>query len=90
MSLPARRFSEDAPLQEIAAVVVLGSSYQPRDGIPVTAALDPDGVVRLVEGVRLLRHFHAQRLVLSGDPLDRPASATGYTRLARDLGVPKR
>jgi uncharacterized SAM-binding protein YcdF (DUF218 family) len=81
--------SEDAPLQGIAAVVVLGCSYEPRDGIPVTAALDPDGVVRLVEGARLLRHFQAQRLVLSGDPADRPTSATGYTRLARDLGVPE-
>jgi uncharacterized SAM-binding protein YcdF (DUF218 family) len=80
--------SEDAPLQGVAAVVVLGCGYEPRDGIPVTAALDPDGVVRLVEGARLLRHFQAQRLVLSGDPSDRATSATGYAVLARDLGVP--
>jgi uncharacterized SAM-binding protein YcdF (DUF218 family) len=79
---------EDAPLQGIAAVVVLGSSYEPRDDIPVTAALDPDGVVRLVEGERLLRRFQARRLVLSGDPPERATSATGYARLARDLGVP--
>ena len=79
----------DAPLRGIPAVVVLGCSYEPRDGIPVTAALDPDGVVRLVEGARLQRDFQASRLVLSGDPADRATSATGYARLARDLGVPE-
>ena len=36
-------------------IVVLGSSYEPRDDIPVTGALDPDGLIRIVEGVRLAR-----------------------------------
>jgi uncharacterized SAM-binding protein YcdF (DUF218 family) len=68
--------------------VVLGSNYEPRNGIPVTAALDPDGVVRLVEAVRLQRRFEASRLVLSGGPPERATSAAGYAKLARDLGVP--
>jgi len=76
---------EDASLRGVAAVVVLGSSYEPRNAIPVTAALDVDGVVRLVEGVRLQRRFEASRLVLSGG---RPTSAAGYAKLAQDLGVP--
>ena len=32
-------------------VAVLGSGYAPSDDIPVTAALDEDGLVRLIEGV---------------------------------------
>ena len=76
---------EDASLRGVAAVVVLDSSYEPRNTIPVTAALDVDGVVRLVEGVRLQRRFEASRLVLSGG---RPTSAAGYAKLAQDLGVP--
>jgi uncharacterized SAM-binding protein YcdF (DUF218 family) len=79
---------EDVSLRGVAAVVVLGCSYEPRDGIPVTAALDPEGVVRLVEAVLLQRHFQASRLVLLGDPPERATSAAGYARLARDLGVP--
>src|SRR5579863_3261536 len=51
LSYPPLR--EDASLRGIPAIVVLGSTYAPRNGIPVTAALDEDGVVRLVEGVRL-------------------------------------
>jgi uncharacterized SAM-binding protein YcdF (DUF218 family) len=78
---------EDASLRGVATIVVLGSSYQPRNGIPVTAALEPDGVVRLVEGVRLQRRLQATRLVLSGDPPEQGTSAAGYAELARDLGV---
>ena len=42
-SLPAVRY-----------IVVLGSGYAPRDGIPVTAALDPDGLVEIVKAAAAL------------------------------------
>jgi uncharacterized SAM-binding protein YcdF (DUF218 family) len=88
------------PLQDnaqvaVPAIVVLDSIYSPRDGIPVTGAIDSEGVVRLVEGVRLwLRldrgHVDHVRLVLSGGaPLGESGPAVGYTRLALDLGVPR-
>ena len=37
---------------DVTAIVVLGSNYAPRGNIPVTAALDADGLARIVEGER--------------------------------------
>jgi uncharacterized SAM-binding protein YcdF (DUF218 family) len=79
---------EDGSLPAVGYVVVLGSSYAPRDGIPVTAALSEDGLARIVEGVRLVRRLGAARLVVSGGaPPGETPSAFGYAKLARDLGV---
>ena len=78
----------DQPLPVVQNIVVLGSGYTPRGDIPVTAALDESGLVRIVEGVRLARRRGAARLVVSGGaPPGRTPSAIGYARLARDLGV---
>lgn len=69
-------------------VLVLGSGYQPMDSLPITAALDADSVVRLAEGIRLLRQLPGASLVLSGGALPghRP-SARGYADAALALGV---
>ncbi len=78
----------DRSLPAVGYVVVLGSGYEPRDGIPVTAALDEDGLVRIVEGVRLMRRLGAVRLVVSGGaPPGGTPPAFGYAKLARGLGV---
>jgi uncharacterized SAM-binding protein YcdF (DUF218 family) len=78
----------DGSLPAVDYIVVLGSGYAPRDGIPVTAALDEDGLVRVVEGVRLARRLGAGRLVLSGGaPEGATPPALGYAKLARDLGL---
>jgi uncharacterized SAM-binding protein YcdF (DUF218 family) len=79
---------EDAQLHGISTIVVLGSGYLPRDSIPVTAALDEDGLVRIVEGLRLARRLPGVRLVVSGGaaPGYTPA-ALGYAELAREFGV---
>jgi uncharacterized SAM-binding protein YcdF (DUF218 family) len=70
-------------------VAVLGSGYYPRPGLPVTAELDAVGVVRLAEGVRLLRQLPGAQLILSGGPQgDEPAIARGYAVAATALGVP--
>jgi uncharacterized SAM-binding protein YcdF (DUF218 family) len=70
-------------------VVVLGSGYQPRDGLSVTAALGPDAVIRLAEGIRLYRQLPDAALIVSGGALhgDPPASQ-GYALAAVALGVP--
>lgn len=74
--------------QDVGHVVVLGSGYSPRAGIPVTAALDAEGLVRIVEGIRLSRQLGGLRLVVSGGALrGRTPPAIGYAELARDLGI---
>lgn len=79
---------EDAQLHNVGTIVVLGSGYTPRDSIPVTAALDADGLVRVVEGLRLARRLPGVRLVVSGGaaPGYTPV-ALGYAELAREFGV---
>ena len=78
----------DAQLQKIGAIVVLGSGYMPRDSIPVTGALDADGLVRVVEGLRLARRLPGARLVVSGGaPPGFAPGALGYAALAREFGV---
>jgi uncharacterized SAM-binding protein YcdF (DUF218 family) len=75
----------DLPVSDI---VVLGSPYQPRDGIPITAALSDDGLARIAEGVRLMNQVHGARLIVSGGASEgQTASATGYAEFAVDLGV---
>jgi uncharacterized SAM-binding protein YcdF (DUF218 family) len=72
----------------VTDIVVLGSSYSPRDGTPITAELDETGLVRIVEGVRLTLQLPRARLIVSGGN-ERPehAAAAGYAELARALGV---
>jgi uncharacterized SAM-binding protein YcdF (DUF218 family) len=79
----------DAAQPTARYVVVLGSGYAPRAGVPVTAALEGDALVRITEGVRLLRLAPNARLLVSGGAVgERAASADGYARLAIALGVP--
>src|ERR1700722_5257735 len=73
---------------EVRDIVVLGSGYEPFDQIPVTGALDPDGLARIVEGVRLARLRPDSRLIVSGGALPGPSPvARGYAHLAADLGI---
>ena len=75
-------------LRPVDYIVVLGSTYAPHDGIPITAALEGDGLARIAEGVRLMRQVHGARLVVSGGASqDRTGSAIGYAKFAVDLGV---
>lgn len=79
---------QDEPLPRVGYVVVLASGYMPRHGIPVTAALDEDSLVRVVEGIRLVRRLGAVKLVVSGGaPPGYTPTALGYAELARGLGV---
>jgi uncharacterized SAM-binding protein YcdF (DUF218 family) len=74
--------------QQIRFIAVLGSSYHPRQGIPVTAALDSVAMVRLIEGIRLLRQQPQAILVLSGGAVgEQPPVSAGYAEAAMALGV---
>ena len=75
-------------LPNVRYVVVLGSGYAPHEGIPVTAALDREGLMRAVEALRLVRLLPQAQLVVLGGPLSGlPPVAQGYAQLARALGV---
>jgi uncharacterized SAM-binding protein YcdF (DUF218 family) len=77
-----------ASLPPVHYIVVLGSGYVPRSGVSPVAALDCDGLRRLVEAVRIMRAVPGARLVLSGGaPVGRVPSALGYAQLAVDLGL---
>ena len=79
---------DDLSLPEVRYIVVLGSGYGQRTDIPVTAALPPDALARITEGVRLMRLIRGARLVVSGGAPDRQtASAAGYAKFAIELGV---
>lgn len=78
----------DTSLPVVGDVMVLGGGYEPGGNIPVTAALNQDGLVRIVEGVRLARRLGAVRLIVSGGaPPGQTPSALGYAELARGLGI---
>jgi uncharacterized SAM-binding protein YcdF (DUF218 family) len=80
--------SDVQDLPPVRYIVVLGSGYAPRDGIPITAALEGDGLSRIAEGVRLMRQIHGARLVVSGGAVDnRTAAAVGYAQFAVDFGI---
>jgi uncharacterized SAM-binding protein YcdF (DUF218 family) len=80
-------FSPDrAP--EVQDIVILGSGYEPGGGLPVTAALDADGLARIVEGVHLIRERpHSKLWVSGGAPPGLVPAARGYAQLAEQLGV---
>lgn len=79
---------QDGSLPKVGYVVVLGSRYAPRDGVPVTAALDEEGLARIAEGVRLVRRLGAARLLVSGGaPSGEVPPALGYAEFAREFGV---
>jgi uncharacterized SAM-binding protein YcdF (DUF218 family) len=75
-------------LPPVRYIVVLGSGYDQRDNIPITAALSADGLARITEGVRLMHQLRGARLVVSGGASENQlASAIGYAKFAVELGV---
>jgi len=79
---------ETAEFAGVHDIVALGSSYSPADGLSAAAALDDEGLRRVLEAVRLQRRLPGATLVLTGGAPDaKPAPATGADRFARELGV---
>jgi len=79
---------ESAQAAGVRDIVILGSAYVPDDRVPVTGALDADGLARIVEGVRLARSRPDARLLVSGGaPPGFTPGALGYAQMAAELGV---
>ena len=70
-------------------IAVLGAGYRPYANLPVTAELDAEAVVRIAQGVILMRQLPQARIIVSGGSVGgNPPSAHGYARAAAALGVP--
>lgn len=78
---------DDRELPSARYVVVLGSGYAPRDDLPITAELDADGLVRITEGVRLVRRLGARLMLSGGAPDGSAPPARGYAEFARAFGI---
>lgn len=91
-----RPLTQFKPLKSLADapgvrwIVVLGSGYSDGSEIPALSRLDPAGLQRLIEGVRLYRTQPGTKLILSG------GVATGHVsqgevlaQAAETLGVPR-
>ena len=65
-------------------IVVLGASYFSDPAVDLYSRISADGVVRVLEGVRLCRSVPSCKLVLSGGP---PGAAQTMNQIALSLGV---
>jgi uncharacterized SAM-binding protein YcdF (DUF218 family) len=83
-----QRYGPLTAVPVVDAVVVLGSSYSPRAGVPVAAALDGAGLVRIVTGVGWAERLAARLVVSGGAPAGEVPAAQGYAALALELGIP--
>lgn len=71
-------------------VSVLGSAHVSGGGLPITSELNPEGVIRLVEGIRIYRLNPGSKLIFTGYHGKDPVSyADKIKELALALGVPE-
>jgi uncharacterized SAM-binding protein YcdF (DUF218 family) len=69
-------------------IVVLGGGHVSDPNLPLTSQISPGSLVRLTEGIRLLRKIPEARLVLSGGRITDPVpNAVVMARIAESLGV---
>ncbi len=72
----------------VAAIVVLGHGHRLDARIPVTGQANPDGVMRVLEGVRLQRYFPEASLWLTGGAIrGATPNAEVIHRLMRATGL---
>ncbi len=77
----------DTPVDFVA---VLGNGHVVAETLPITSELDPTGVVRLAEGVRIYRLNPGSKLIFTGYHGDQTKSYTEQIKeLALGLGVPE-
>ncbi|TXD36644.1 hypothetical protein FRC98_12470 [Lujinxingia vulgaris] len=75
-------------MREVDYVMVLGAGFVDDDRYPLVAQIHEEGVMRLVEGIRILRKLPHARLVVSGGTRkDGRTNAEATRQLAIDLGV---
>jgi uncharacterized SAM-binding protein YcdF (DUF218 family) len=71
-------------------IAVLGSGYVSDMNLPVSSEVDPTGVVRLVEGIRIYRLNPGSQLIFTGyDAGDPESYPEKMKELALELGIPE-
>ena len=77
-------------LSRIKTVVVLCASAKEEADRPLSSQLNPTGLVRLIEGIRLHRNLPRTKLLLSSGPAGGGISVAEINkRLALSLGIPE-
>lgn len=86
-----RQHSAFLPVDEsVDYVMVLGSGHVVDDQIPPTSELSRTGLMRLAEGIRIMRMYPGSKLILSGYAAGSAVSnARMMAKVALSLGVPK-
>lgn len=87
--IPTYQYNPEAPIDYVA---VLGAWHQSSATLPVTSQIQPSGIIRLAEGIRIYRLNPGSKLIFTGfrglpaDPLSYPRK---LRELALALGVPE-
>ncbi|HEY5672795.1 MAG TPA: ElyC/SanA/YdcF family protein [Malonomonas sp.] len=86
-----RQFASYQPGElPVAYVAVLGSGHVSGGGLPLTSEIKPEGVIRLVEGIRIYRLNPGSKLIFTGYHGGEQESYTDkIVELAIALGVPQ-
>ena len=67
---------------------MLGSGYETDDRLSYSGQLNPSGLARLVEGIRLQRLMPGSKLIFSGYAGDQPLPQAEVSALAaQELGI---
>jgi uncharacterized SAM-binding protein YcdF (DUF218 family) len=86
-----RQYSAFLPVEgNIDYVMVLGSGHVVDDDLPPTSELSRSGLMRLTEGIRVMRMYPGSKLILSGYDAETEVShARMLAKVALSLGVAK-
>lgn len=79
-----------ADRKPVKYVVVLGAGYIYDESLPLTSQITREGLIRLIEGIRIHRKLPESKLIFTGAGVNNPVpTATVMAKLAIDLGVSK-
>jgi uncharacterized SAM-binding protein YcdF (DUF218 family) len=76
-------------VSDVQWVVVLGSGASCDPNLPIANRIDPSGLFRLLEGVRLKKEYPQSKLLLSGGSNTLVKSAEQMAEIALEMGIPQ-
>jgi uncharacterized SAM-binding protein YcdF (DUF218 family) len=76
-------------VNDVHWVVVLGSGASCDSNLPIANRIDPAGLFRLFEGVRLKNEYPQSKLLLSGGSNTPAKSAEQMAKIVLEMGIPQ-